>query len=219
MTFSCVGVVGSGPVGCAIAIAVARVDVPVVLVRATRGEGGHAARRIEARLRYFLEAGEMNEEEVVRARGGIRLEDDLAVLGGCDLVIESVSGDERARRAVLATLEPRLSSGSVLASNSPPESLPALAEVLRRHDQFVGMSFFSGAAADAAPRRDVRPSLPSKRLVQLGLLADTAPGVAQACKAFARDLGTTTIERATGVANVGYREFLSGENATLSPRT
>jgi hypothetical protein len=45
----------------------------------------------------------------------------------------------------------------------------------------------------------------------LGLLAETAPGVAAACRAFALSLGTTTIERATGVALVGYREFLSGE--------
>jgi 3-hydroxyacyl-CoA dehydrogenase len=99
----------------------------------------------------------------------------------------------------------------VLATNSPTEHLAAIAEVLRRRDQFVGLSFFSGAAADPPPRRGARPSLPSKRLVELGLLAETAPGVAAACRAFALSLGTTTIERATGVALVGYREFLSGE--------
>jgi 3-hydroxyacyl-CoA dehydrogenase len=211
MAFSSVGIVGSGPVGCAIAIAVARTDTPVLLVRTTPGDVSLATRRIESRLRYFLDATEMTEEEVVRARGGIRVVPDLAMLSACDLVIESVSGDDRARRAVLATLESRLSPGAVLATNSPIEHLSAIAEVLRRRDQFVGLSFFSGAAADPPPRRGARPSLPSKRLVELGLLAETAPGVAAACKAFALSLGTTTIERATGVALVGYREFLSGD--------
>jgi len=209
MGFSSVGVLGSGPVGCAIAIAVARVEVPVLLVRAAHGRSSAAERRIEARLRFFLDAGEMSPEEVARARAGIRVADDLAQLSSCDLVIESVSGDDRARRAVLATLESRLSPGTVIATNSPPERLGELAEVLRRRDQLVGMHFFAQAAPESMHARAVRPSLPSTRVVELGLLAETAPGVAAACKAFARAMGTTTIERSTGIANVEYREFLS----------
>ena len=209
MSFSSVGVLGSGPVGCAIAIAVARTERPVLVVRASHGTSAAATRRIEARLRFFLDAGEMSAQEVSRARTGIRVVDDLAQLAGCDLVIESVSGDDRARRALLATLEGRLSPGTVLATNSPPEQLGTLAEALRRRDQLVGMHFFAQPAAEATPRRGGRTSLPSTRLVELGLLADTAPGVAAACKAFARELGTTTIERSTGIAQVEYREFLS----------
>lgn len=217
MTFSSVGIVGSGPIGCAIAIAVARTDTPVLVVPAARGDAALASRRIEARLRYFRDAGEMTEAELTLAREGIQLLPDLSLLGGCDLVIESASGDERARRALLATLEMRLSPGAVLASNAEAEHLEAIAEVLQRRDQFVGLAFFRdrlapmGAAEGQATRRAVRPALPSQALVELGLLADTAPGVAVACRAFATSLGTTTIERSTGVAAVGYREFLSGD--------
>lgn len=208
MGFSSVGIVGSGPIGCAISIAIARTDVPVVLVRAAHGSLASAERRIEARLGFFLDAGEMTGAEVARARARISVADDLTKLSQCDLVIESTSGDTRSRRATLATLESRLSPGAVLASHSPPERLRDLAEVLRRRDQFVGMHFFA-RGGDRAPRADVRPSLPSTQLVELGLLAETAPGVAAACTAFARSLGTTAVERRTGVANVEYREFLS----------
>lgn len=204
MAFSSVGIVGSGPLGCSIAIAIARTDTPTLLVRAARGADALASRRIESRLRFFRDAEEMTDREVERARESIRLVDDLAHLSSCDLVIESVAGDERARRAMLATLESRLSPGAVLASNSPAEQLPCIAEVLRRRDQFVGLHFFTGKRAEPQP-----PGSSMMRIVELGLLADTAPGVAFACKAFAQGLGTTTIERSTGVAHVGYREFLS----------
>ncbi|MFO0714449.1 MAG: 3-hydroxyacyl-CoA dehydrogenase NAD-binding domain-containing protein [Sandaracinus sp.] len=213
MSFSSIGVVGSGPLGCAIAIAIARTEVSVLLVRAMRGDAALAARRIESRLRYFLDAGEITEDELERAREGIRIVDDLALLAPCDLVIESVPGDDLARRAVLATLESRLSPGAVLASNSAPEDLSAIAEVLRRRDQFVGLRFF---ASPLSERAGARTSLPSASVVELSLLVETAPGVAAACKAFARSLGTTTIEHSTGVAHVGYREFLSGEAAASS---
>jgi hypothetical protein len=215
MGFSSVGVVGSGPVGCAIAIAVARTDTPVTLVRAAHGDQALALRRIESRLRFFADAGEMTEREVEHARAGIRLVDDLVAVGGCDLVIESVSGDDRARRAILATLETRLSDGAVLATNSPRERLRELGEVLRRRDQLVGLHFFQGRAAGlpraASQGKAARPSLPSAELVELGLLVETAPGVAAACKAFVRSIGTTTIEHNAGAVGVEYREFLSGD--------
>ncbi len=211
MTFSSVGIVGSGPVGCAIAIAVARGGTPVTLVRASRGASKLAARRIGARLDYFRRVGELDDDDVERIREAIAIDDDLARLTGCDLVIETAPGDERARRAVLATLEPRLSASTVLASNTAPEHLDAIAEALARRDQFVGLCFFRGERRAArAPEEARGGGAVLRRFVELGLTADTAPGVAAACRAFAERLGTTTIEHRTGTAAVGYREFLSG---------
>ncbi len=218
MGFSSVGIVGSGPVGCAIAIAVARTRTPATIVRAAHGDRALARRRIDARLRFFSDHGELNEHEVEAAREAIVLADDLTLLSPCDLVIESVSGDDRARRAILATLESRLSPATVLATNSPPERLAEIGEVLRRPDQFVGLHFFRSeptsaagtARRDGAAAEDARRSLSATRLVELGLLTETAPGVAAACRAFARSIGTTAIERSPGAAQVGYREFLSG---------
>lgn len=212
MGFSSVGVVGSGPVGCAIAIAVARTCTPVTLVRAAHGDPSLALRRIESRLRFFADAGEMTASEVEGARESIRIADDLGALAGCDLVIESVSGDDRARRAILATLEPRLSPGAVLATNSPPERLRELGEVLRRRDQLVGLHFFQSGER-GGKQIGVRPRLPSTQLVELGLLVETAPGVAAACKAFVQSIGSSTIERGAGAVVVEYREFLSGDGA------
>lgn len=207
MAFSSVGVVGSGPVACAVAIAIARTETPVLLLRSTRGSREATQSRIERRVRFFVDTDAMTEVEAAHARACISLEDDLAALESCDLVLESVSGDLRARRAVLATLEGRLSPAAVLASNTGPDELPAMAEVLRRRDQFVGLHFFH--AHTASPAGTQRASLPSAHLVEVGLLDETAPGVVAASKAFVRSLGTSTIERTARSVPVEYREFLS----------
>ena len=144
MSFSSVGVVGSGPLAIAITIAIARHGTPVTVVRVAHGNLHLAEQRLAARIRFFVDTGELTAAQASTARTAINLSSGLHELSSCDLVIESMSADLRARRALLATLEGRLSPGAVLATNSPHESLAQLAEALRRRDQFVGLSIGTG---------------------------------------------------------------------------
>jgi 3-hydroxyacyl-CoA dehydrogenase len=196
MSFSSVSIVGAGPVSGAIAVAIARIGTPVTIVRAAHGELGRVLTRIDRRLGWEVDAGVLTpaEREVVRAR--IDVATDWSALAGSDLVLESTAGDAKSRRALLATIEASLSGGSVLAANASAHHLPALAEVLRRRDQFVGMRFF-------------QPATPTS-LVELGLLADTAPGVAAACRTFSSWLSKDLVVRAEGQPRIGYREYLLG---------
>lgn len=196
MSFGSVSIVGAGPVACGIAIAVARIGVPVTLVRSHKGDGKLALERIDRRLGWEVDAGQLTEAErgIVRAR--IDFAYDLSGVRGSDLVIESTAGEPRARRATLATIETHLSGGAVLAVNAPAHHLSELAEVLRRKDQFVGMRFFHPAT--------------HTHLVELGMLADTAPGVAAACRQFCSWLAKTAVEQSEGTPRIGYREYLMG---------
>jgi 3-hydroxyacyl-CoA dehydrogenase len=197
MSFASVSVVGAGPVACGIAIAIARTGTPVTLVRASHGGDMRLAlERVDRRLGWAVDAGELSAEErgVVRAR--IDVASDLPAVRDSDLVIESAAGELRSRRATLATLETHLSGGAVLAVNAQAHHLPELAEVLRRKDQFVGMRFFHPAT--------------HTHLVELGLLADTAPGVAAACRAFCGWLAKTPVEQTESTPRIGYREYLMG---------
>jgi len=85
-----------------------------------------------------------------------------AVCPALAITIESAVGDAMMRRALLATIEGRVSRGSLLVSNSTLEELPAIAEVLRRKDQFLGLHFVHPASH--TPVVEVLP------------LAVTAPG-------------------------------------------
>ena len=207
MSFSSVGVVGSGPLAIAITIAIARRGTPVTVVRVAHGSLDLAEQRLTARIRFFVDTGELSQDQADTARGAVTFSSGFQELSNCDLVIESISADLRARRALLATLEGRLSQGAVLATNSPHESLSKLAEVLRRRDQFVGLYFTRGRHDKAALPSPLTSPI-ANPLLQLGLLPDTAPGVAFGCQAFAESVGTITVAHSEAVA-VEYREFLS----------
>lgn len=206
MSFSSVGVLGSGPLAIAITIAIARHATPVVVIRNAHGDLRIAEKRIQARIRFFLDTGELTDAQADAARDAITLSSSLQELANCDLVIESVSGDLRARRALLATLESKLSPGAVLATNSPRESLVELAEVLRRKDQFVGLYFTRGRQSQPPHTPNVFPI--ANPLLELAVLPDTAPGVALGCEVFAQSVGTIRVAHSEAVA-VEYREFLS----------
>jgi 3-hydroxyacyl-CoA dehydrogenase len=124
MSFNSVTVVGAGPVGCAIAVAIARVGVPVSIVRGARGEIGLATARIERRLRWHVDGGELRPEERDRARERIKLGTELAVAAGSDLVMETTFGDRRSRRALLDARGAG-DRGGRCSRRSSPSSLPA----------------------------------------------------------------------------------------------
>jgi 3-hydroxyacyl-CoA dehydrogenase len=196
MSFNSVTVVGAGPVGCAIAVAIARVGVPVSIVRGARGEIGLATARIERRLRWHVDGGHLEPADRDRVRARIDLGTDLGVAAASDLVLETTFGDGRSRRALLATIERSLSPGAVLATNSEPDLLSAMAEVVRRRDQFVAMRFTHPATQSS--------------VVEFAFLSETAPGVMGACRTFCAWLEKTAVVTSEAAPRVGYREFLLG---------
>ncbi len=204
MTFHSVSIVGAGPLGCELAITCAAAGVPVVLVRAT-GTGSAAAHgqvtlRLGARLESRLADGSITEQARAAIEAGIELSAELTHASSSDLVVDATAFEPRARRALLATLESKLSVGAVPASVAASEQLVKIAEVLRRPDQFVGMRFMPSSS-------------PRSALVELTVLPDTAPGVIAACHGFVGWLGNTALERASQPPRIGYREWLSSTAA------
>jgi 3-hydroxyacyl-CoA dehydrogenase len=196
LSFNSVTIVGAGPVACGIAVAIARVGVPVAIVRAVRGEERFANRRVDRRLRWHVDGGEMTPTESDRVRAHVEVTNDISHVGSADLVIETSFGEMRTRRALLATIESKMSPGAVLATNAPLDQLVSMAEVVRRRDQLVAMRF-------------IHPATQSK-VVELAVLPDTAPGVVAACRTFCEWLQKTAIVHGESPARVGYREFLVG---------
>ncbi|WP_251864210.1 3-hydroxyacyl-CoA dehydrogenase NAD-binding domain-containing protein [Achromobacter sp. Marseille-Q4962] len=63
-----------------------------------------------------------------------------------DLVIEAISENLQAKRALYAALEPRLKDDALLATNTSSLSLEALREGLARPERLVGIHFFNPVA-------------------------------------------------------------------------
>ncbi len=184
MSVSSVAVVGAGPRGLSVAEAIAEADLPVTVVCVTPGRAQRAIERIRRTLAMRVEVGDITPERADELRSLITIERELSAAADADLVIESAVGDVRARRAILATIEGRMSRGSVLASNTTQSVLPAMAEVLVRPDQFLGLRFFHPATHTP--------------LVQVMPLPESAPGAVFACETLVRWMGKTPVEQVEG---------------------
>jgi 3-hydroxyacyl-CoA dehydrogenase len=184
MSLSSVAVVGCGPRGLAIVEAIAEADLPVCAICTTAASMSRARARLARTLALRVDIGDLEKTEADAISKNVRFAHDLAAAQGCDLVIESYVGDLKARRAMLATLESRMSRGAVLASNAPRSALDAMAEVLQRKDQFLGLRFFHPATHTP--------------LAEVLALPDTAPGAIFAVQTFCRWLNKTPVEQVEG---------------------
>ncbi len=141
-------------------------------------EGVESAKARFAKDRSRAERRGMTDAESVFAR--IRVTDDLHALSECTLVIESVIEDLPTKKALLQEVEGHLTEGAILATNTSSLPLSALSAVLKRPAQFLALHFFNPPAR--------------MELVEIGLTADTAPGVAESARTFCRELGRTPVD-------------------------
>lgn len=191
--FNTVSVVGSGPLGCRIALGCAVEGMPVALVRASRGDLDTIRTRLSRRLGLGVERGEIAREQREQIEARLEVTSDLGKVADVDLVVDATCGEPRARRALLATLESRMSGGAVLATAATPERLAEIAEALRRPDQLVAMELRGAGDLD----------------VLLTVLPETAPGVVAAARAFCERLRRTPVQQQSPPPRIGYREWLS----------
>ncbi len=105
-----------------------------------------------------------------------RLRMDMAGAGvaDADVVIEAISEDLDAKRALYAALEPRLKPGAILATNTSSIALEALGARLADPSRLVGIHFFNPVA--------------QMQLVEVVAGAATRPQIVEAATAFTRRL-------------------------------
>jgi 3-hydroxyacyl-CoA dehydrogenase/enoyl-CoA hydratase/3-hydroxybutyryl-CoA epimerase/3-hydroxyacyl-CoA dehydrogenase/enoyl-CoA hydratase/3-hydroxybutyryl-CoA epimerase/enoyl-CoA isomerase len=126
--------------GTAIAAVHVKHDLPVVIADPDDRMLAGAAGRITAEL---AEHGDRPEVECAGRVGRlVEPSADWARVAGCDLVLESVVETADVKRRVYARLEPHLSQGAILASNTSTIPVGRLAAELARPDRFCGIHFF-----------------------------------------------------------------------------
>ncbi|HEU4697800.1 MAG TPA: 3-hydroxyacyl-CoA dehydrogenase/enoyl-CoA hydratase family protein [Gemmatimonadales bacterium] len=179
------GVVGAGTMGGGIAALAASAGVPVVLLDVPGAPGapdrsGPARQGLERQLKA-KPAAFMDPARATLVRTG-NTEDDLALLAGCDWVIEAIIEQPRPKQELFAKLEQVLAPTAIVASNTSGIPMHVLVEgrspAFRR--RFLGTHFFS-------PVRYMH-------LLELIPTDETAPAAIAAVRAFAeRVLGKGTV--------------------------
>ncbi len=74
---------------------------------------------------------------------GADLGHDLVSLEDCDLVIEAITEDAEAKKAIFGKLEKIVKKDAIFASNTSSISISLLASSVLRKDKFIGMHFMN----------------------------------------------------------------------------
>jgi 3-hydroxybutyryl-CoA dehydrogenase len=180
MTIERVAVLGGGLMGSGIAENVATAGLPVV-VREIHDEAIGAARgRVERSLAHALERGKLDAAAREAALGRIEFTTDLDDLGDADLVIEAVPEDAALKGAVLADVASRISTDTIIASNTSSIPIAQLAAGVPRPERVLGLHFFS--------------PVPVMKLVEVVVALDTSDEVLASAREFVRQIGKVPIE-------------------------
>ncbi len=144
---------------------------------------------IEPALQRARELFAKRLKDPVEARAAAeRLRADVAGVGvpQADIVIEAIFENVEAKRALYATLEPRIKAGAILATNTSSLMLETLAEKLADPSRLVGLHFFNPVAkmqlvevirTDTTPAPVLQAALAfTRKLDRLPLPCHSAPG-------------------------------------------
>jgi 3-hydroxybutyryl-CoA dehydrogenase len=140
-----VGVVGSGIMGAGLAEVAARAGHDVVLRSRTRAGADAALATIVSGLERQVAKGKLDPDDREAILGRIVPTDDIAALGPCDLVIESVVEDLAVKRALFAELDAIMQPSAIIATNTSTLPVVELAMATERPEQVCGIHFFNPA--------------------------------------------------------------------------
>ncbi|MGI8568015.1 MAG: fatty acid oxidation complex subunit alpha FadB [Methylocella sp.] len=138
-----VAVAGAGIMGGGIAYQSASRGVPIVMkdISATALDLGMSeARKLLAKA---VETGRLTQDKADAVIGSITPSLTYEGFDKADVVIEAVVENFAAKQAVLREIEGLVRPNAILASNTSSLRIDALAEGLRRPENFLGMHFFN----------------------------------------------------------------------------
>jgi len=137
-------IVGAGLMGTGIAHAFAIAGFQTVLVDISAESLDKAYSNVSEILKTGVKLGKISELEVENALGSLNLERNLSVgAKNADWVIETVSENLEAKKAVVRTAKEVMAEGGIIATNTSALSVTEIGAALPDPDRFVGMHFFN----------------------------------------------------------------------------
>ncbi len=145
MSIKRVGIVGSGIMGSGIAECAARNGFEVVLRSRAQNTADAMVAGMEKSLAKQVEKGKLTETERTEALERVTATSDLASLGACDLVIESVVEDLAVKKHLFTELDRICDEQAILATNTSTLPVVEMAMETGRPDRVCGIHFFNPA--------------------------------------------------------------------------
>jgi 3-hydroxybutyryl-CoA dehydrogenase len=149
MTVKCVGIVGSGIMGSGLAEVCAKGGFEVVVRSRAQSSADALVAGLEKSLARQVDKGRIEAAERDQVLGRVRAVTDLAELGGCDLVLESIVEDLATKKHLFNELDRICDEPTVLATNTSTLPVIELAMETGRPERVCGIHFFNPAPAMA----------------------------------------------------------------------
>ena len=140
-----VAIIGAGTMGGGIAMNFANAGVPVTVLETGQAALDKGLGVVRKNYEGTLKKGRLTQKDFDKRLGlikGTLAYDDIAQ---ADLVIEAVFEDLQVKKQVFETLDAKMKSGAILASNTSTLDLDKIAAFTRRPGDVVGLHFFSPA--------------------------------------------------------------------------
>lgn len=142
-----IGVLGAGQMGLGIAQVTAKAGFETVLVKATPGDTQALHDRVAGAYGRDVDKGRMEADARDAALARLSVGTDLAAMGDCDLIIESILEDLPTKLDAFGRLDDICGEAAVFSSNTSTLGITEMAVRTKRPGRFVGVHFFNPAPA------------------------------------------------------------------------
>ncbi len=137
-----VGVLGAGQMGAGIATAHARSGIPTVMVDVDDDRVAAGLARAREVVMSRIKIGRATPQDMAAMLSTLNTSTAHNVFSDCDVVVEAVTENEKAKTAMYQELAGVLKPDAILASNTSTISITRMAESAPDPSRFVGMHFF-----------------------------------------------------------------------------
>ena len=179
MKIETVGVVGCGLMGSGIAEVVSKAEFSIVVCEMSEDLVEAGRQRIDKSLSRAVERGKLERTDRNVVLDRLSFSTDLAALTDCDLVIEAIVEDIKAKNELFSTLDGLCGPEAIFASNTSSLTITDMAAATNRPGRVVGLHFFN--------------PVPVMKLVEVIRTIATRDDVFDAVFSFTKDLGKQPI--------------------------
>jgi 3-hydroxyacyl-CoA dehydrogenase len=138
-------VVGAGTMGGGIAMSLANIGIPVVVIDADAGGLERGLARVRSNYAGSVSRGRLDQAGMEQRMALVRGSLDFADAHDADIVIEAVFEDMPLKQRIFRQLDEVAKAGAILATNTSGLDIEAVAAVTKRPHDVVGAHFFSPA--------------------------------------------------------------------------
>lgn len=174
------GVLGSGTMGSGIAQVFAQRGFQVRMTDVRQDLVDRGLESILRSMDRFVQKGNLTPESRDAALKNISVSVSIGELQNCDLVVEAVIEDFRAKAEVFEALDRTCKAETIFASNTSSISITKLASLTGRPGRFIGMHFMN--------------PVPIMQLVEIIRGQETSDETCRTVLDVARELGKTPVE-------------------------